>query len=765
MISVADGVSDTTRNAAGVGPDPPLPDAEALPLPDEAGSPRPHAARNNNVTRNRTSTGYHLRYRLAVESADLTGAVLDGRYKVLESVAKGAMGTVYRAERLKLGKIVAVKVLHDELPDELSSRKRFEIEAMAMAKLEHPNCAAVLDVGVHDGRPFVVMDYITGTDLKTLVDEGPVPPARASGIVRQVLSGLAHAHELGIIHRDIKPANIILGQKAGLGDHVKILDFGLARLQAEANVSKLTTGIVVGTPAYMAPEQIRGTAIDARADLYACGVLLFELLTGKKPFSSAKDDPIEVVSMHLKNPVPRLDAMLPGTDFGALEDVIVRALQKAAADRFQTATEFVAALDAIHKAIEQSQAISASMMIPAGDTHLGVPAHAAKVGSAPVPKHAAVTQQAPKAASGPVHTAVTQHVSKVSSGPVLRDAPKVASAPVPQHAAKVGSAPVPQPTPHVSTAPVPTHERADGTPIPNVAPSTTSDPVELPRGSFDSHDAPVGLDLVNGARARTPTAQGTLAPAAFVQKPPAEEPFTGTSTPLIAPIIPTRPDTDPMVHLPPVTLPAPAPAATKLPFKLERKHMLIGGGALMVLVIVIIGATRGGDSPKRTEPKTVATANPGSAAPLPVEPPEIEMPGVAPATEDGILERARTDITQRRTEQALALLVRARKKFPKNGEIPFLAGTLYFEKMWWNDGLKMFREALKNDPYYATNGDMIKVIVKGFATTPAYNNDIAAFLRDEIGSPAEAYLDEVANTHSNPSIRKRAADEMKKYQP
>jgi serine/threonine protein kinase len=701
----------------------------------------------------------------AVESADLTGAVLDGRYKVLEAVAKGAMGTVYRAERLKLGKIVAVKVLHDELPDELSSRKRFEIEAMAMAKLEHPNCAAVLDVGVHEGRPFVVMDYITGTDLKTLVDAGPVPGPRAIAIVRQVLSGLAHAHELGIIHRDIKPANIILGQKAGLGDHVKILDFGLARLQAESTVSKLTTGIVVGTPAYMAPEQIRGTAIDARADLYACGILLFELLTGKKPFSSPKDDPIEVVSMHLKNPVPRLDAMLPGTDFGELENVVARALQKTAADRFQTATDFVAALDAIYRAIEQSQAISASMMIPAGDTRLGVPAHSAKVASGPVPS------AAPNVASGPVHAA-----PNIASGPVPSAAPKAASGPVP--APKSASNPVAKqprttdvgvPAHADSVPPVATHERGDVTPVPRATPSTSSEPTEMPRGSFESHDAPVGLGLVNGTRARTPTAQGTLAPSAFVQKPPADEPFTGASTPLVAPVIPTRPDTDPMVHLPPVALPPPSSATTKLPFRIERKHVLIGGGALFVLVVIIIGATRGDDaSPKKpvtttTQRSTTDTAS--GSAPTPVDPPHVEMPGDDPATEQGVMDRVVADIGAGRTDAALGLLARSRKKYPQNGEIRYLAGTLHFEKKAWADGLAMFREALKIDPYYATNGDFIKAVVKGFATTPAYNDDIAKFLRDQIGSPAEAYLDEVATTHADTAIRKRAADELKKYQP
>ena len=273
---------------------------------------------------------------------NLVGAVLDGRYKVLEAIAEGAMGVVYRAERVKLGRIVAIKVLHDELPHELSSRKRFEIEAMAMAKLEHPHCAAVLDVGVHEEKPFVVMDFVSGQNLKELIGKGAMPIPRAVEIVRQTLSGLAHAHEHEIIHRDIKPANIVLSQKAGLGDHVKILDFGLARLTGET--SNLTTGIVVGTPSYMAPEQIRGAPIDKRADIYACGILLFELLTGKKPFFSPKDDPIEVCSMHLKKPPPRLGETLPGTDFGALEDIVAKALAKNPDDRFQSADEFARVL-------------------------------------------------------------------------------------------------------------------------------------------------------------------------------------------------------------------------------------------------------------------------------------------------------------------------------------------------------------------------------------------------------------------------------------
>jgi len=256
------------------------------------------------------------------------------------------MGNVYRGERLKLGRAVAIKVINEEIPND-ASRKRFEREALAMAKLEHPHCASVLDVGVHVGRPYVVMELVTGQNLKELIKEGPVAMMRAVDLTRQVLSGLSHAHEHGVIHRDIKPANIVLSQKSGLGDHVKILDFGLARFSS-AETSNLTTGVVLGTPNYMAPEQIRGSAFDHRIDLYACGVLLFELLTGSKPFEAS--DPVAVCFQHLNDPPPRLADKTGGRQFGALEDVVARALAKDPDQRFQTADEFATALsDAISK--------------------------------------------------------------------------------------------------------------------------------------------------------------------------------------------------------------------------------------------------------------------------------------------------------------------------------------------------------------------------------------------------------------------------------
>ena len=174
----------------------------------------------------------------------------------------------------------------------------------------------MIDFGVHDDKPFLVMDLVRGTSLIDLLEtRGRFEIARAVDIVRQVLSGLAHAHELGIVHRDIKPANIMLTEKTGLGEQVRILDFGLARPANES--TKLTTGIVVGTPNYMAPEQIKGGDLDGRTDLYACGVMLFELLTGKKPFTA--DDPLAVVRKHLHDPPPRLADQIPDVDLGDLE--------------------------------------------------------------------------------------------------------------------------------------------------------------------------------------------------------------------------------------------------------------------------------------------------------------------------------------------------------------------------------------------------------------------------------------------------------------
>jgi serine/threonine-protein kinase len=262
----------------------------------------------------------------------LLHSTLEGRYKLVARIAEGAMGVVYRGERLELGRAVAVKFLHAALADDASRRQRFEIEARAMARLDHPHCASVIDVGLHQGMPYVVMEFIPGIDLRDLLDQGPLPPARAVELMRQILAGLGHAHELGITHRDVKPANVMVSHRTGLGEQVRILDFGLARLHEQS--SGLTMGMAVGTPAYMAPEQCTGGTIDPRTDLYACGILLYEMLTGDKPFKA--EHPLEVLKLHMTAVPPRVD--------GPLGDVIVRALAKDPAARFTSAGDFASAM-------------------------------------------------------------------------------------------------------------------------------------------------------------------------------------------------------------------------------------------------------------------------------------------------------------------------------------------------------------------------------------------------------------------------------------
>ncbi|GMU06316.1 serine/threonine-protein kinase [Corallococcus caeni] len=270
------------------------------------------------------------------------GSVLQERYRIIERLAAGGMGMVYRGERLEVGKPVAIKFLHAWAAGDEEFRRRFQVEARATSRLTHPCCVSVIDFGVDQDSPFMVMDFVTGETLRSLLRDGPLLPARALGTVRQVLAGLAHAHAQGIIHRDIKPENIIVTHAEGLGEQVRILDFGLAKLRDE--VTGLTSGMMLGTPSYMAPEQIHGEPVGPPTDLYATGVLLYELLTGKKPFNATSN--AELLRMQREVTPPRLRDAAPDAGFSAeLEATLAKAMEKAPGDRFQSATEFLAALE------------------------------------------------------------------------------------------------------------------------------------------------------------------------------------------------------------------------------------------------------------------------------------------------------------------------------------------------------------------------------------------------------------------------------------
>jgi serine/threonine-protein kinase len=273
------------------------------------------------------------------------------------------MGVVYRGVRTKLDRQVAIKVMHLALPSQMKARERFEREAQVMARLDHPHCVSIIDYGIHQQKPYVVMELVRGQSLHEMINElGRIEIPRAVDIMRQILSGLAHAHEQGIIHRDIKPANIMVTPKAPLGLHVRILDFGLARMLGASN--SVSNGVAVGTPSYMAPEQARGEQLDATVDIYACGIVLFEMLTGKKPLTAS--DPIQTLKKHTDELPPRLADIYPG-EFGALEEIVARALEKKPADRFQSAIAMSEALDAAVGGAASTAAESTAVLPVTGD--------------------------------------------------------------------------------------------------------------------------------------------------------------------------------------------------------------------------------------------------------------------------------------------------------------------------------------------------------------------------------------------------------------
>jgi eukaryotic-like serine/threonine-protein kinase len=230
---------------------------------------------------------------------------LDGRYHIVERIAAGGMGEVFRAHDAVLAREVAIKVLHRSLAGDQGFVDRFRREARAAATLNHPNIVAVYDWGSVDGIYYMVMEYVRGRSLRELVGaNGRLEPAQAGEIVRQTLVALDHAHRLGLVHRDLKPENILVTTE-GL---VKLTDLGLARAYAEGRTTR--TGTVIGTVQYLSPEQIRGEPADPRSDLYSLGIVTYELLSGKLPFTG--ETPMSIAYKHLSNRVPVPSAVVPG---------------------------------------------------------------------------------------------------------------------------------------------------------------------------------------------------------------------------------------------------------------------------------------------------------------------------------------------------------------------------------------------------------------------------------------------------------------------
>jgi serine/threonine protein kinase len=290
-----------------------------------------------------------------VDKASLVGSTLSDRYRLVEVIGEGGMGSVFRAEHLVTGEMVAVKLLHPEFVGVDQVVQRFEREARLTTQLSHPHIVKMVELGEWQGHLYLAMELLPGRSLAEMIARGTKPRGtrfaikRTAALMRPVLDALDYAHGLGVVHRDLKPENIMVVPARGLlsRETVKLLDFGIAKLGDQAAETKpnLTQhGIVLGTPGYMSPEQAVGRPADARSDIYSCGVVLYEMLTGRRPFEA--ESPVEVLAMHVGK-APRApgsvapDARIPP----AMDAVVLRALAKKPEERYQSARELRRALD------------------------------------------------------------------------------------------------------------------------------------------------------------------------------------------------------------------------------------------------------------------------------------------------------------------------------------------------------------------------------------------------------------------------------------
>jgi hypothetical protein len=390
-------------------------------------------------------------------SHPLVGEVVGERYRIEALLGEGGMGAVFRARHLSLDRPVALKVLHPRLVEDAQVQQRFEREALAISKLDHPNCVRVMDFGTTPaGMKYLVMPFLEGQELRELTGVA-LPTEQVVELGVQILQALDHAHKRGLVHRDLKPENIFLVRDDDDRHVVKLVDFGIVKLLESEGLAKLTrAGMAFGTPTYMSPEQAAGGKIDERTDLYSVGVILYELLTGVPPFTA--DEPAILMRMQILTDPPPLPETVPRP----LADVVLKLLGKEPHERYATARDARRALVAAAAGEVAPSASSSSGEVPSPIV-ADAPAEPATMLDAPAAAAPAVVAAPAAAAPAPVATGPEASASAllVSSGSTVLAsasmshgvAPASAGiapfAPLPVHSGPVPvSAPLGGPSPH-----------------------------------------------------------------------------------------------------------------------------------------------------------------------------------------------------------------------------------------------------------------------------------------------------------------------------
>lgn len=364
----------------------------------------------------------------------LVGRVISDRFRVISPIARGGMGVVYKAEQAPLGRIVAIKVLSLKQDEEKDPefRRRFFLEAATVAKLTHPNTVTVFDYGQGDGGVYyIAMEYVDGRTLKKALNvDGPFDAARAINVAKQICRSLREAHRLGVIHRDMKPGNVMLVDRDG-EDYVKVLDFGLVKeVNPEDPDEDLTqAGVFMGSPKYMAPEQIQGERVDGRTDIYSIGVMLYEMLCGRVPFN--RDNPMQILMDHVREPVPAMHAPDGAAPIPPeLQAIVHKCLEKKMEDRFADMEALLVALKTGGVQVGLSMSSSSRMLPITGSGEIdvsgfpgGTPVSGVHTldtspsgGVAPVGSVSMPPDEAPRRGSGPLVAAAILLVGVLGIG-------------------------------------------------------------------------------------------------------------------------------------------------------------------------------------------------------------------------------------------------------------------------------------------------------------------------------------------------------------